>query len=98
MAHELSDMPSMIEEVIRRELGSDRVRRVLISQEIGSDEEPVVRVFVVYGDREHRPKAADMLKTLRAVSGQLKSHDIPEPALISYISSSEADDLEARTH
>lgn len=98
MAQRLHDMSSVIEEVIRRELGTERVRRVLIQNELGSEDEPVFRVFVVCADEKSRPHTKDMLKTLRAVHGHLRSHDVAEQALISYVSSAEAEDLEARTH
>ena len=98
MAQEFGTMPSVIEEVIRRELGSDVVRRVLVSEEIGSDDAPIYRVLVVYDNQNKRPEVSNMLKTVRAVRGHLRGNDVSEHALISYISNSEAEALEARTH
>lgn len=92
---QLRDMSAMIEEIIRGELGTGRVEAVRVTEELGYDEEKVLRVFVVYRDRASRFEPSEMLRTLTAVRRHLRDQDIADPALLSYIPKSEAQWLEA---
>jgi hypothetical protein len=96
MAQVFSDMTSVIEEIVRQELGSDRVERIHVLNELGSDDEPLLRVLVIYPDRKKRFAAAEMLRTLTAVRNHVRDKGAEAFPMLSFLPADEADQVAPR--
>lgn len=96
MARELADLHAMIQEVVRRHLGSDREYTVCVGSDPADDEDGIVRVLIVYPKEAGRFEAGRMLRTLTALRNHLHEQASGRIPVLSYMTSEEYEQLEAR--
>jgi hypothetical protein len=82
-----------LEEIVRSQLGDDRVCKVVVKHSQNSDGDDVVRVYVVYHGGKKSPTVEEMQDITDKLWGPTLRENRPELVVPSFISSEDDPDL-----